>query len=206
LSRRIRGLTKFLPRWGQYRRKPRGRLDVCLRPDYNEASRNIVRGVKLPRRRLKGVFAIRPVLKKRLVWGLPAAALAGLALFFWATGFNHPNRGIYPVRGVDVSSYQGIIDWNALAGQNIGFAFIKATEGNRYRDDCFSENWEQARQTDLLVGAYHFFSLIPAAVSRRRILSIPLKRPRAFCRRSSISSFTAIKNMRRQTEKPPWTN
>ena len=37
----------------------------------------------------------------------------------------------YEIKGVDVSSYQGEIDWNILSSQNISFAFIKATEGSR---------------------------------------------------------------------------
>lgn len=64
----------------------------------------------------------------------------------------------YSVRGVDVSSYQGDIDWETLSKQNIDFAFIKATEGSGYEDPCFKQNWEEAMQTDLRIGAYHFFS------------------------------------------------
>ena len=43
---------------------------------------------------------------------------------------NHPSQESYPVRGVDVSSYQGEIDWQVLSRQGIQFAFIKATEGS----------------------------------------------------------------------------
>ena len=39
--------------------------------------------------------------------------------------------GRYPVHGVDVSHYQGEIDWEVLSGQDIRFAYIKATEGSR---------------------------------------------------------------------------
>ena len=42
--------------------------------------------------------------------------------------FNMPSRRKYPVRGVDASHYQGQMDWETIAGQNITFAFIKATE------------------------------------------------------------------------------
>jgi lysozyme len=62
------------------------------------------------------------------------------------------------VRGVDVSSYQGIIDWKILSKQDIQFAFIKATEGSCYIDEYFTYNYEQAMKTDLRIGAYHFFS------------------------------------------------
>lgn len=64
----------------------------------------------------------------------------------------------YDVKGIDVSSYQGEIDWQTLASENISFAFIKATEGSSYVDKCFVSNFENAQKTDLAVGAYHFFS------------------------------------------------
>lgn len=100
------------------------------------------------------------------------SALAGgiLALLFVLTvtlvytvyyGYFHVNgfrTAKYPVRGVDVSHYQGKIDWNVLASQDISFAYIKATEGSSYVDEQFADNVREARQTRLRVGAYHFFS------------------------------------------------
>ena len=64
----------------------------------------------------------------------------------------------YEIRGVDVSEYQGEIDWKTLSSQDIDFAFIKATEGSSYKDPYFTKNYEQLNETNLLVGAYHFFS------------------------------------------------
>lgn len=64
----------------------------------------------------------------------------------------------YPVKGIDVSSYQGEIDWEKLSGENISFAFIKATEGSSFVDENFTYNFEEAQKTSLAVGAYHFFS------------------------------------------------
>ena len=64
----------------------------------------------------------------------------------------------YPVKGIDVSSYQGEIDWEILSKQDISFAFIKATEGSSFVDKNFAYNFEQAKKTSLAVGAYHFFS------------------------------------------------
>lgn len=63
----------------------------------------------------------------------------------------------YEVHGVDVSHYQGTIDWGVLS-QNQDFAFIKATEGSTHVDECFLDNWQAAGQTHLYLGAYHFFS------------------------------------------------
>lgn len=38
---------------------------------------------------------------------------------------NNPSLEDYPVRGIDVSSFQGETDWDIIAEQNIQFAFIK---------------------------------------------------------------------------------
>lgn len=71
---------------------------------------------------------------------------------------NNPSSEEFPVRGVDVSVYQGEIDWQKLSEEDIQFAFIKATEGSGYVDDKFLQNYENAQKTDLRIGAYHFFS------------------------------------------------
>jgi Lyzozyme M1 (1,4-beta-N-acetylmuramidase) len=69
-----------------------------------------------------------------------------------------PSWDKYSVRGIDVSHYQGKIDWEKLSQQNIEFAFIKATEGSSCIDEKFSVNWKKAQETKLILGAYHFFS------------------------------------------------
>ncbi len=84
--------------------------------------------------------------------------LFGMLIYQKKIKINHPTETDYPVRGVDVSYYQGDIDWKVLADENIDFAFIKATEGSGHIDTKFEENWEQSGKTDLKRGAYHFFS------------------------------------------------
>ena len=80
--------------------------------------------------------------------------------------FNHPSSKDYPVRGVDVSEYQGEIDWEKLSNQNIDFAYIKATEGSSYTDERFQYNYQNAITTNLKIGAYHFFSFDSDAISQ----------------------------------------
>ncbi len=60
--------------------------------------------------------------------------------------------------GVDVSSYQVSVDMKKLKEQNIIFIYIKATEGSKTKDNKFDENWKNAKEAELLSGAYHFFS------------------------------------------------
>ncbi|MFR7819899.1 GH25 family lysozyme [Candidatus Pseudoruminococcus sp.] len=82
----------------------------------------------------------------------------GIMLWNGIIFLNNPSIDEYPVRGVDVSSYQGKIDWKTLSEQDIQFAFIKATEGSSFVDPNFSENYSNAQKTNLRIGAYHFFS------------------------------------------------
>ena len=90
---------------------------------------------------------------------LVITCLVFILLYFGVIHLNNPSRSEYPVRGVDVSHHQGEIDWKRLAEQDIRFAFIKATEGSKYTDECFEKNWKESRDVGLRVGAYHFFSL-----------------------------------------------
>lgn len=101
-------------------------------------------------------------MKKRVIviFASIITAIAILAILFFngIIRFNTPKKTDFPVRGVDISSFQGEIDWQTLSKQGIQFAFIKATEGSSFVDENFKANYEQARKTDLTVGAYHFFS------------------------------------------------
>ena len=61
--------------------------------------------------------------------------------------------------GVDVSNHQGQIDWPAVAADDVGYAYVKATEGTTFVDPYFARNWAAAPAAGVHVGAYHFFSL-----------------------------------------------
>lgn len=88
---------------------------------------------------------------------LAAAFLAAAALSGWLP-LNAYFSKQYEVRGVDVSHYQGTIDWEKLKEQDVVFAFIKATEGSGHVDGQFAANWKNAGDAKLKTGAYHFFS------------------------------------------------
>jgi GH25 family lysozyme M1 (1,4-beta-N-acetylmuramidase) len=59
--------------------------------------------------------------------------------------------------GIDVSKWQGYIDWNAVAGAGIDFAFIRVSDGLNYQDAYFQSNWSQAKANGVVRGAYQFF-------------------------------------------------
>jgi lysozyme len=59
--------------------------------------------------------------------------------------------------GIDVSHYQGNVDWDLVKAAGISFAFAKATESTTYVDSQFKTNWQGLKSAGLLRGAYHFF-------------------------------------------------
>ena len=71
---------------------------------------------------------------------------------------NNPSSGEYPIRGADVSHYQGEIDFDRLAGQGLSFVYIKATEGSTHVDGRLRENLAAVSESPLRAGFYHFFS------------------------------------------------
>lgn len=69
------------------------------------------------------------------------------------------------VHGIDVSSHQGLIDWNKVAGDGVEFAILRAayrgyTAGSLNKDSTFDYNAQQAAQNGLQVGAYIFSQAI----------------------------------------------
>ena len=110
-----------------------------------------------------------------------ASAAGWLAVEHGWLRFNNPPPARFPVWGLDVSHYQGAIDWPRVAGEpNLQFVYIKATEGGDFVDPRFAENWREARKAGLKAGAYHFFTFCrPALDQARHYLAILPKEPGA---------------------------
>ncbi|MFN8499877.1 MAG: glycoside hydrolase family 25 protein [Anaerolineae bacterium] len=66
-----------------------------------------------------------------------------------------PNETLAP--GIDVSNYQGAVDWPTVASSGIAFAYAKATEGTGFVDGTFAANWAGMETAGIARGAYHYF-------------------------------------------------
>ncbi|MGW8959967.1 glycoside hydrolase family 25 protein [Paenibacillus sp. NPDC055715] len=66
------------------------------------------------------------------------------------------SRSDTDVKGIDVSHWQGDIDWNKVKSEGIQFAYLKASESSTRTDPKFSKNVDGAKKAGLSVGAYHF--------------------------------------------------
>lgn len=70
------------------------------------------------------------------------------------------------IKGIDVSHWQGEIDWNKVKLDGVEFAFIKATQGTSYsKVDYFRNHSPRALGVGIHVGAYHYgdFSTVAEA-------------------------------------------
>ncbi len=61
-----------------------------------------------------------------------------------------------PVQGIDISRYQGLIDWDQVRRSGVRFAFMKVSEGGDHLDKKFYRNWEAAARAGIVRGVYHF--------------------------------------------------
>jgi lysozyme len=61
------------------------------------------------------------------------------------------------VQGIDVSVYQGRVDWAQVRAAGIGFAFARVSDGTGYPDTEFATNWPGMKAAGVVRGAYQFF-------------------------------------------------
>jgi lysozyme len=70
-------------------------------------------------------------------------------------GANSPHK--HKIQGIDVSRWNGNIDWNRVKRSGISFVFIKATEGKDVADPRFDDYWHGAENAGLAFAPYHFY-------------------------------------------------
>lgn len=59
--------------------------------------------------------------------------------------------------GIDVSYYQGTINWSTVKSSGVRFAMIRVSDGTTFMDPQFEANWKNAKAARVVVGAYQFF-------------------------------------------------
>ncbi|QOR35977.1 glycoside hydrolase family 25 protein [Clostridium sp. 'deep sea'] len=69
------------------------------------------------------------------------------------------NTSSEEILGIDISHHQsdrGEIEWKKVAESKVGFAFIKVSEGNTYKDPYAKRHFEGAREQGISAGGYHY--------------------------------------------------
>ena len=60
------------------------------------------------------------------------------------------------IRGIDVSAWQGKIDWKTVADYGMGFAILRITEAGNVIDSCFEKNYSGCQKHNIPTGAYKY--------------------------------------------------
>jgi GH25 family lysozyme M1 (1,4-beta-N-acetylmuramidase) len=89
------------------------------------------------------------------------SSLFGVSYLYAATGLFKivsppPGPGPTLTEGIDVSHWQGAIDWVKVRGAGKRFAFMKASESTGFVDSTYAQNRANANAVGIIVGAYHF--------------------------------------------------
>lgn len=107
---------------------------------------------------------------KRRLTGAAAVLLACIAALVFAALV--PARAIPPsggrqYRGIDISEFQGEIDFEEVRRSGIEAVYIRAGAGE-YTDEYFAENYERARAAGLKIGFYHYVTARSVEEGRRQ--------------------------------------
>lgn len=72
-------------------------------------------------------------------------------------------------KGIDVSKWQGTIDWNKVKASGIDFAIIRCSYGkeNNQVDPCFKANVQAAQAAGIKVGVYHYTYAVSVAEAKQ---------------------------------------
>lgn len=68
-----------------------------------------------------------------------------------------PDTEAGKLKGIDVSHYDGKVDWHKIRKEGYHFAIAKGTQGVDYVDPTFVDNFKAMKEAGLLRGAYHFY-------------------------------------------------
>lgn len=67
------------------------------------------------------------------------------------------------MKGIDVSTFNGVVDWQAVKAAGMEFAICRTGYGKNGYDETFQRNVEGAHAVGLKCGAYHYsYALTPA--------------------------------------------
>ncbi|MEZ0227310.1 MAG: glycoside hydrolase family 25 protein, partial [Planctomycetota bacterium] len=73
-------------------------------------------------------------------------------------------------RGVDVSVWQGTIDWNKVAKSGVKFAICRVSHGTKIKDTQFKRNWQEIKKKGLVRGVYQYFIPSQSATQQANML------------------------------------
>ena len=135
---------------------------VCAQPAWGDKKKTVAPSVPVPDAYLQPLPAPTPLHTEELVCMQPERPRS-----------TH-NAG--NLKGIDVSRYQGNIDWQRVArDKHADYVYIKVSENASLIDPRYYDNVREARRANIPVGSYHFYS--PSASPMVQLMNLKRAMP-----------------------------
>lgn len=82
---------------------------------------------------------------------------------------NSARRGNYMLKGIDVSAYNGTIDWGTVAAYGMDFAILRITEKGNVVDSSFERNYKGCIDNHIPVGVYKYSYALMCLKFRKKL-------------------------------------
>jgi lysozyme len=79
------------------------------------------------------------------------------------------------IKGVDVSTFQGAVDWTKVKAAGIDFAFARISDGTANPDDQFTANWKGMKAAGVVRGAYQYWEAGVDPTAQANLVASSLK-------------------------------
>jgi Lyzozyme M1 (1,4-beta-N-acetylmuramidase) len=98
---------------------------------------------------------MRGVTKLRILGFLLLLGIVGGTWIWWQRHHWLPERGVFPMQGVEIGADDGLVNWQSIKAIGANFAYVDASASAFARDPHFVKNFEAARAAGMQVGAVH---------------------------------------------------
>ena len=131
------------------------------------------------------------------IMALCLAAVMGMGLGILGQSRAEAAEPVYA--GIDISRYQGTVDFDRVAADGIDIVYMRAGEGNDYIDPEYERNYQQAREAGLKSGAYLYVTATTVDEGREqaKFFASLLQGKEFVCR--PVMDFENLRGLNRQT-------
>ena len=131
------------------------------------------------------------------IMALCLAAVMGMGLGILGQSRAEAAEPVYA--GIDISRYQGTVDFDRVAADGIDIVYMRAGEGNDYIDPEYERNYQQAREAGLKSGAYLYVTATTVDEGREqaKFFASLLQGKEFACR--PVMDFENLRGLNRQT-------
>ena len=109
------------------------------------------------------IIFMRIICKKIIIFFL--ILMFSTLIYNTSYAFSPSSSNIY--QGIDVSRWQGNINFSLVKYSRINIVYIKSSEGQSYIDPYFEKNYSEAKANGLKVGFYHYVTARSVRNSQR---------------------------------------